>query len=272
LFKKEVQTEVKTEVQTEVKTEVQTEVKTEVQTEVKTEVQTEVQTEVKTEVQTEVKTEVQTEVQTSNLLELFNKVHRGMLYEELERLLQKSYSESPMYTLKCIAHIRDACGGRGERDLSKKAYRWLEKWHETHLIINMELFIKKFGRWDDLIYLPLRSKSSTHYLSLMSKQLTADLENMKNGNPVSKVAKWVPSEKSNGHNHAEINAELAKIMGKNQEHLRKIYLTPLRKYISETKQPECNSHNEYNCKSDYSFDEMMNILSNSRYDDVLVPI
>ena len=229
-------------------------------------------TEVQPEVQTEVQPEVQTEVQTSNLLELLNKVHRGMLYEDLEKLLQKSYSESPMYTLKCIAHIRDACGGRGERDLSKKAYRWLEKWHEKQLIANMELFIIKFGRWDDLIYLPLRSKSSIHYLSLMSKQLTADLENMKNGNPVSKVAKWVPSEKSNGHNHAEINAELAKIMGKNQEHLRKTYLTPLRKYISETKQPEIKYENEHKCKSDYSFVEMMNILSNSRYDDILVPI
>ena len=43
----------------------------------------------------------------NHLLELFNKVHRGMLYEELDGLLQKSYSESPMYTLKCIAHIRD---------------------------------------------------------------------------------------------------------------------------------------------------------------------
>ena len=206
----------------------------------------------------------------NHLLELFNKTHRGMLYEELDRLLQKSYSESPMYTLKCIAHIRDINGGRGERDLSKKAYRWLEKWHENQLIKNTELFITKYGRWDDFIYLPLKSKSSTHYLSLMSKQLTADLENMKNGNPVSKVAKWVPSEKSNGHNHAEINAELAKIMGLNCGELRKTYLTPLRKHIFEMMQSESNYENEHKCKSDYSLDEMMDILGNSRYDDILV--
>ena len=177
----------------------------------------------------------------NHLLELFNKTHRGMLYEELDRLLQKSYSESPMYTLKCIAYIRDINCGRGERDLSKKAYRWLEKWHETHLIKNTELFITKYGRWDDFIYLPLGSNSSNYYLSLMSKQLTVDLENMKTGNPVSKVAKWVPSEKSNGHNHAEINAELAKIMGMNCGELRKTYLTPLRKHIFEMKKSELNS-------------------------------
>jgi hypothetical protein len=136
----------------------------------------------------------------------------------------------------------------------------------------MEQFIKKFGRWDDFIYLPLGSKSSTYYLSLMSKQLTDDLENMKNGYPVSKIAKWVPSEKSNGHNHAEINTKLAKTMGLNCGELRKTYLTPLRKHIFEMKQPESNYKNADNCKSDYSLDEMMEILSNSRYDDILVPI
>ena len=211
-------------------------------------------------------------VPTNHLLNLFNKTHRGMLYEDLDELLQKSYLESPMYTLKCIAHIRDINGGRGERDLSKKAYRWLEKWHENQLIMNMDKFIKKYGRWDDLIYLPLRSKSSTHYLSLMSKQLTADLENMKNGTPASKVAKWVPSEKSNGHNHAEINAELAKIMGMDSGKLRKTYLTPLRKHIFEMKQPEDNSDYNHEDKFNYSFDEMMDILSDSRYDDILVSI
>jgi hypothetical protein len=82
----------------------------------------------------------------------------------------------------------------------------------------------------------------------------------------------VPSEKSNGHNHAEINAELAKIMVKNCGELRKTYLTPLRKYISETKQQDYNRENTDNYKSNYSFDEMMDILSNSRYDDILVPI
>ena len=245
--------------------------KEETKEDVKEETKEETKAETKAEIKEEIKEEIKAE-SINHLLELFNNTHRGMLYEELDRFLQKSYSESPMYTLKCIAHIRDINGGRGERDLSKKAYRWLEKWHETHLIKNTELFITKYGRWDDFIYLPLGSNSSNYYLSLMSKQLTADLENMKNGNPVSKVAKWVPSEKSNGHNHAEINAKLAKIMGMNCGELRKTYLTPLRKHISETKQPECNRGNEHDCKSDYSLDEMMDILSNSRYDDILVPI
>jgi hypothetical protein len=43
--------------------------------------------------------------------------------------------------------------------------------------------------------------------------LTIDLENMKNGSVVSKVAKWIPSEKSSGYNHTGFNKELAKTMG-----------------------------------------------------------
>ena len=201
------------------------------------------------------------------MLELFNKSHRGILYEELEILLDRAYTESPIYTLKCLAYLRDSVSGRGERDLSKKAYRWLETNYDWQLIKNMELFIHKYGRWDDFIYLPLGSNASNHYLSLMSKQLIVDLENMKNGQAVSKVAKWIPSEKSSGYNHTGFNSELAKMMGLTNALLKKTYLTPLRKYISGIEQHEC-TETDFEFKTDYSVDEMMDILSNSKYDDI----
>jgi len=255
-------TEVPTEVP-EVSTEVHKEVP-EVPTEVP-EVSTEVHKEVP-EVPTEVP-EVHTENSTNHLLELFNKSHRGILYEDLDILLKNAYTESQIYTLKCLAHLRDSVTGRGERDLSKKIYRWLETNCEEQLIKNMELFIHKYGRWDDFVYLPLGSNASNHYLSLMSKQLNVDLENMKTGCAVSKVAKWIPSEKSNGYNHTGFNKELAKMMGLTNAALKKTYLTPLRKYISGMEQQECIEI-KYECKTDYSVNEMMDILSNSQYDDI----
>jgi hypothetical protein len=101
----------------------------------------------------------------------------------------------------------------------------------------------------------------------MSKQLTVDLENMKTGCAVSKVAKWIPSEKSSGYNHTGFNSKLAKMMGLTNALLKKTYLTPLRKYISGFEQPECMETN-FEWKPDYSMDEMMVILSNSKYDDI----
>lgn len=200
----------------------------------------------------------------NSLLELFNKSHRGMSYEELEQLLNDSYLESAIYTLKIIAHIRNVKNGRGERDLSRKAYRWLEKHHEKQLIVNMELFLNKYGRWDDFVYLPLGSNSSNHYLKIISKQLIQDLENM-NLRPISTVAKWIPSEKSKGYNHTGFNIELAKIMGINCRDLRKTFLTPLRKSTNSTRE---NNKSESEYKSDYSSDNMMNLLSGSQYDDI----
>ncbi len=260
-------TEVLKEVSTDVTTENSTEVSAEVPTENSTEVPTENSTEVPTENSTEVSTDVTTENSTNHLLELFNKSHRGILYEELDILLKNSYAETPIYTLKCLAHLRDTVTGRGERDLSKKAYRWLETNCEIQLIKNMELFIHKYGRWDDFVYLPLGSNASNHYLTLMSKQLTVDLENMKNGRVVSKVAKWIPSEKSSGYNHTGFNGELAKMMGLSNAALKKTYLTPLRKYISGMEQQECTEI-KFEFKTNYSMDEMMGILSNSQYDDI----
>jgi hypothetical protein len=195
-----------------------------------------------------------------HLTELFNRSHRGILYEELDCLLKNAYAESPIYTLKCLAYLRS---GRGERDLSKKAYRWLQHNCEHQLIKNMELFINKYGRWDDFIYLPLETDTSTHYLTLMCKQLHADLENMKNGNKTSNVAKWIPSEKSNGHNHKEFNRELAKMMGISSGKLRKTYLTPLRKYISIETQERSEM-----CKTECSLEEIIRIISDSYYDDI----
>ena len=95
----------------------------------------------------------------------------------------------------------------------------------------------------------------------------ADLENMKKGDAVSCLAKLIPSEKSKAYNHTGFNVGLAKMMELHCTNLRKTYLTPLRKYISEMEQPK-SIENIFKTKQDYSFYEMMEILSNSQYDDI----
>jgi hypothetical protein len=243
-------------------------IKTEKKELITEEIKVEAKVEAKVEEKMDEKVDEKVEEPTNHLLELFNKLHRGILYEDLDILLKHAYTESPIYTLKCLAHLRDAVTGRGERDLSKKAYRWLETNCDWQLIKNMELFIHKYGRWDDFVYLPLGSNASNHYLLLIDKQLTIDLENMKNGCAVSKVAKWIPSEKSSGYNHTGFNKELAKTMGLTNAILKKTYLTPLRKYISGMEQQSECMETKFEWKPDYSVDEMMDLLSNSQYDDV----
>ena len=187
--------------------------------------------------------------------------------EQLDILLQNSSAESMIYTLKIIAHMRDVKGNKGERDLSRNAYCWLAKNHENQLIANMRVYLEKYGRWDDLVHLPIESNAYRIYLNIICQQLNDDLEHMMNCEIVSLVAKWVPSEKGKIDFDTGLNNAIAKEMGIDAKELRKKYLTPLRKYIIDTG----HSHDfvETNhSKSEYSFESMMNVLVDSRYDDI----
>ena len=183
--------------------------------------------------------------------------------EQLDTLLQNSSAESMICTLKIIAHMRDVKSNRGERDLSRNAYYWLAKNHENQLIANMRVYLEKYGRWDDLVHLPIESNVYRIYLKMICKQLNDDLEHMMNGEMVSLVAKWVPSEKGKIDFYTGLNNAIAKEMGIDAKELRKKYLTPLRKYIID------NGHcYDFVETTEHSFESMMNVLVDSRYDDI----
>jgi len=170
------------------------------------------------------------------VLDLFYNVNRGTGDLELRNALRNSAQESLMCTLKIIAHIRSV---RGERDLGRRLLGWLQKYDEQQLIENMPLFLNKYGRYDDLVYLPRKSKAMHAYLKHLSEQLVADLANMTVGKPVSFAAKWVPSETSAVNKETAITFRLARTMKVSMSDLRKKYLTPLRTYIGVLEQKMC---------------------------------
>jgi len=171
-----------------------------------------------------------------HVLDLFYNVHRDTGDMDLRNAVINSAQESLMYTLKIIAHIRNV---RGERDLGRRLLGWLQKYDEQQLIENMPLFLNKYGRYDDLIYLPRKSKAMHAYLKHLSEQLVADLANMAVGKPVSLAAKWVPSETSAVNKETAITFRLARTMKVSMSDLRKKYLTPLRTYIGVLEQKMC---------------------------------
>ncbi len=170
------------------------------------------------------------------VLDLFYNVNRGTGDLELRNALRNSAQESLMCTLKIIAYSRSV---RGERDLGRRLLGWLQKYDEQQLIENMPLFLNKYGRYDDLVYLPRKSKAMHAYLKHLSEQLVADLANMTVGKPVSFAAKWVPSETSAVNKETAITFRLARTMKVSMSDLRKKYLTPLRTYIGVLEQKMC---------------------------------
>jgi len=164
------------------------------------------------------------------VLNLFYNVNRNTGDLDLRNSVKKSAQVSIMLTLKTIAYIRNV---RGERELGRSLLGWLQKFDEQQLIENMPLFLNKYGRYDDLVYLPRKSKAMYAYLKYLGEQLVADLANMELGKPVSSAAKWVPSETSAVNKKTAITFRLARAMKVSMSDLRKKYLTPLRAYIGK---------------------------------------
>ncbi len=170
------------------------------------------------------------------VLNFFYGAQRTTSDDELYYLANAAAKESLLYTMKTIAYIRN---GRGERNLGRRLLGWLQKYDEKQLIENMPLFLKKYGRYDDFIYLPRNSKAMYAYLKHLGEQLVADHVNMELGKPVSLAAKWVPSETSAVNKKTALTFRLARSMKIPISELRKKYITPLRTYIGILEQKMC---------------------------------
>ncbi len=173
----------------------------------------------------------------SMVLNFFYGAQRDTSNADLYSLADAAAKESLLYTLKTIAYIRS---GRGERDLGRRLLAWLQKYDEKQLIENMPLFLEKYGRYDDFVYLPPKSKAMYAYLKHLGEQLVADHANMELGKPVSLAAKWVPSETSAVNKKTALTFRLARSMKFPISELRKKYLTPLRTYIGILEQKMCS--------------------------------
>jgi len=175
-------------------------------------------------------------VVNSMVLNFFYGAQRETSDAELYSLADAAAKESLLYTMKTIAYIRS---GRGERNLGRRLFAWLQKYHEKQLIENMPLFLEKYGRYDDFVYLSRNSNAMYAYLKHLGEQLVADHANMELGKPVSLVAKWVPSETSAVNKKTSLTFRLARSMKIPISELRKKYLTPLRTYIGILEQKMC---------------------------------
>jgi hypothetical protein len=202
------------------------------------------------------------------LLNLFYNYNTNL---DLTELLFKASEKSMLYTLKIIAHIRkNKCGGSG--NFYRKTSDWLFHNHENQLIINMEIFLEKFGHWGDLSHLPSDSESYKHYIKILSNNLNADLDNVNNGPKVrsacvtksfSSTANWVQQNK-------HIWPDVAKCLGINMKTLKKDYFKPLTKNSSleDDATIEIEKSEQIIVFTLSHHDIMMSALSDPCYDDI----
>lgn len=160
---------------------------------------------------------------------LFFKAIRRISDDELETKIRKAVLESLNDAIVLAFNIRDCRGGKGERDIGRKLFKWLNDnipsfKHVIHLI-------PEYGRYDDLFYLLQEGKDEL-ILSLISEQLRKDKSLMFQGKPISLLAKWCPTEKDSDDRQFHLVKMVCDFMCITPKQYRKEYITPLRSYLN----------------------------------------
>lgn len=153
---------------------------------------------------------------------------RSRSENDVVTLFSKAFSQDRLLATKILFYLRDVREGQGER----KTFRTLLKW----LAVNYPDVVRKnldniafFGRYDDLYSLEGTSLESDVY-TLFGNQLKSDIKNMKKGESVSLLAKWLKSENTSSKESCRLARKTRESLELSPKRYRKI-LSALRKYI-----------------------------------------
>lgn len=175
---------------------------------------------------------------TDSLLDLF---YSGYSYrndiEKLQNVIDKASDENPEIALKILFYLRKFRnnGGCGERLVFREGLKYFItkyvddfKNQENLKVIEK---IPDFGRWDDMFsIIGISSEVDTFVFDIIKNQLIKDIKEMKKGNPISLLAKWMPSINTSSKNAVNLAYKLAKVLEMKPSSYRKI-LSKLRNHL-----------------------------------------
>lgn len=148
--------------------------------------------------------------------------------QDIINLFTRAFAQDKLVALKILFYFRDVRQGQGERQTFRYILKYLANNYTDVVRKNLQN-IPFFGRYDDLYTLvgtPLESEA----FDLIGTQLKADLKNMKAGESVSLVAKWLKSENTSSQESRNLATKTRKALELSPKRYRKI-LSALRKYI-----------------------------------------
>lgn len=166
-------------------------------------------------------------------LDLFSKVTRNTPENLLDMLLEKSWEQNKLDTLKIVFNLRDCREGKGEREQFRRAIMWLIKNHQLDLEANI-INIPFYGRFKDLLFLlgtPLEEKMLRFYV----RQLEDDkaLVGTEKSKEISLAAKYAPNEGGEHDKKYGAASKFARALGGNKKTYRKEWLGVLRREIDK---------------------------------------
>lgn len=150
---------------------------------------------------------------------------------EIVNVFKSALKENPLYAIRLLFYNRDIRGGQGSRRFFRECLKYLMTVDEE-LCINILKYIPEYGRWDDILCVINEgsNKVTEAAMQLISNQLKADNENLKNGKSISLLAKWLPSENASSEETKKKATYIRKWHGLSSREYRKI-LSGLRAYL-----------------------------------------
>lgn len=171
---------------------------------------------------------------------------RNMDEGEIVDKFVKTFYENKQLAIKWLFYARDVREGLGERRLFRYCLKYLS---EKHADISKAIIplVPEYGRWDDLWCL-LDTDVSDYVVSIVSTQLTSDIRKRSLGEPISLLAKWMPSANTSSKETKRLARLMIQKLFINEKSYRKM-LSDLRAYLKVVEVSMCKK--EWS-KIDYS--------------------
>ena len=166
----------------------------------------------------------------SDCLDLFATIgalRRESDEEIIDRFL-RAYAENADLAMKTLFYARDVRGGIGERRVFRTILRWLADCEPCSVDKNIP-YIAEYGRYDDLLTL-MGTPCEPAVMEYIKTQLAADRAALETGQPVSLLAKWLPSVNTSNREAVRQAKHIARALGMNDAQYRKL-LSALRAKI-----------------------------------------
>ena len=154
---------------------------------------------------------------------------RSMTDDEVARRFKKAFCEDKVLAMKWLFYARDVRQGLGERRLFRVVLADLVE-SNPEMVVPVINLIPEYGRYDDLWCLLDNSKSARVVYQIVDAQLLADLKGMAAGEPISLLAKWLPSINASSAKTKAYGKKIARALRISEKEYRKT-LKILRRYL-----------------------------------------
>ena len=155
---------------------------------------------------------------------------RNWSKEQIINKFVKAYYENPKLACKWIFYVRDAREGVGERRLFRILFRYLAENHPDICKVLIP-YVPVYGRWDDL-WILLDTSLDRDVSYLVFKQLSADINNTNDNEPISLLGKWMPSINTSSNETKRLARRMMTLIGLEDEKFYRKLLSKLRAYLN----------------------------------------